>query len=157
MNNQAIIFNLYSYAIPSTFDNVVRIGFGLSASDAPSGKYNKYFHAISLSATPTNIEELWENVRLVEEGITSEYIFGDCGWAIRVTKDRVRFESDDFEELNNEEINSFKYSEFKWVFMAWWEFLLTPEISGNEHYAFNLPFNIECKLQRPGGLLSKPA
>ncbi|QQP98187.1 hypothetical protein [Lysobacter enzymogenes] len=149
--------DLYSYAIPSEFDNAVRIGLGLSASDAPGGRYNKYFHAISLSATPTNIEDLWINIHQVEEGIASEYIFGDYGWALHVTRDRVRFENDDFEEINNREDSSFEYPEFKWAFMAWWEFLLTPEISENEHYAFNLPLNTICKLQRPGGLLSKSA
>ena len=149
-----VTFNFYFYDLPSSFGHPTRIRRGLGASDGPGGRYATYFHALAMSIAKDNAEETVAMIQGVERGQLPMYEFGDCGWSIRVTRQKVTFENEDYDHLDNEELGTFAFAEFKWVVMAWWEFLLLPDLPGGSQYMFTLPIDTPCMLDKPDSLLS---
>lgn len=149
-----VTFNFYFYDLPNAFGHPTRIRRGLGASDGPGGRYAMYFHALAMSIAKDNIEEIVAAILKVERGQLLMYEFGAGGWIIHVTQQGVSFENEDYDDLNNKELGDFLFAEFKWVLMAWWEFLLLPELPSGTQYTFALPVDIPCLLEKPDGLLS---
>jgi hypothetical protein len=150
-----VAFNFYFYDLPSAFGHPTQIRRGLSASDAPSGRYATFFHALAMTVTKDNVEETVTAILKVERDKLPMHEFGAGGWAIRVTQREVSFENEDYEDLSNETLCAFTFAEFKWVLMAWWEFLLLPNLPGGTRYTFTLPVNTPCLLEKPDSLLSQ--
>jgi hypothetical protein len=149
-----VAFNFYFYDLPSSFGHPTRIRRGLGASDGPSGRYATYFHALAMSITKDNAEETVAAILEVERGQLPLHEFGADGWIIHVTQRGVVFENEDYEDINNEELGAFTFAELKWVLMAWWEFLLLPDLSGGSQYTFTLPIDTPCLLDKPDSLLN---
>lgn len=149
-----ISFNFYFYDLPSSFGHPTRIRKGLSASDGPNGRYAMYFHALAMSVDEDNVSETVAAILDVERGTLPMYELGSCGWTIHVTQQKVHIENEDYDELSNEGLGTFPFAEFKWVLMAWWEFLLLPDLAGGTRFTFALPLDSQCRLEKPDGLLS---
>lgn len=149
-----VAFNFYFYDLPSAFGHPTRIVRDLGASDGPSGRYAMYFHALAMSVVKDNVEEIVTAILKVERGQLPMHEFGDVGWVIRVTQQEVSFEHEVYDDLGNETHGAFTFAEFKWVLMAWWEFLLLPDLPGGARYTFTLPADTPCLLEKPDSLLS---
>ena len=148
-----IVFNFYFYELPNSFGHPVRIRRGIGVSDGPGGRYATYFHALAMSISKENAEEIVAAILKVERGHLPKYEFGVCGWVVHVDQHGVVFESEDYEDLNGEGLGSFTFAEFKWVLMAWWEFLLLPDLYDDPQYSFALPVDTPCLLDKPDSLL----
>lgn len=148
-----IVFNFYYYELPSAFGHSNKIRRGIGASDGPDGAYAFYFHSLAMSITKENVEEVANAIFAVECGRILDYNFGDGGWFINVIKDKVVIDNENYENSPNGGKGVFSFDEFKWVFMAWWEFILLPDLPAGNRYNFALPKNLPCTLGRPSNLL----
>lgn len=106
-----------------------------------------------MSITRENSGDTASAILEVERGERDGYEFGDGGWNVQVTKNGVTFCNDDYIDPNDEKHGYFAFSEFKWALMAWWEFLLLPDMPSGSQYSFVLPTGIPCALERPDRLL----
>jgi hypothetical protein len=142
-------FIFYFYDLTSAFGHPTVVRRGLTAWDAPDGRYNRYFRSVSLVIDEKSYADVFAAIEQIENGLLEKYEFGDGGaWSICLNKTSAIIESDLYEEFNDPSRNTFSLAEFKWVAYGWREFLYIPEILGGAKFSYTLPDNLSIRPTR---------
>ena len=127
------------WLLQSAFGHPPSLIRGMSASDAPYGRFNRYFDSFTEWIILENVDEIVSQLIELENETVQEITSGCNDWEIHISLDSVLISHDLFEEWNDGESNRFSYSDFIWIFLAWREFLLMEDQPPGTVYFFNLP------------------